>query len=75
MDCQMPLMDGLAATREIRAAGGEQLHIPIIALTANVLPGERERCVAAGMNDYLAKPINREALEQMLIEWTGARQR
>ena len=72
MDCQMPEMDGFEATRNIRelasAVGG---GIPIIALTANALPGEKERCLAAGMNDYLAKPINRQLLAEKLALWTA----
>ncbi len=69
MDCQMPEMDGFEATKAIRQAPGGA-EIPIIALTANVLQGERERCLAAGMSDYLSKPIDREALEQKLAAWT-----
>ncbi len=69
MDCQMPVMDGFEASKAIRRAGGRLLNIPIIALTASVLPGQRARCLAAGMNDYLAKPILKEALEAMLQHW------
>ena len=69
MDCQMPEMDGFAATQAIRAAPGGA-DIPIIALTANVLQGERDRCLAAGMNDYLSKPIDRDALASKLEHWT-----
>ena len=69
MDCQMPEMDGFEATQAIRAAPGGA-DIPIIALTANVLQGERGRCLAAGMNDYLSKPIDRDALASKLEYWT-----
>jgi CheY-like chemotaxis protein len=69
MDCQMPEMDGFEATRNIRESASAD--IPIIALTANALPGEKERCLAAGMNDYLAKPINRELLAEKLAAWTS----
>jgi signal transduction histidine kinase/CheY-like chemotaxis protein len=62
MDCQMPGMDGLAATRAIRAGGGPCATVPIIALTANALDGDRERCLAAGMDDYLAKPFSERQL-------------
>jgi CheY-like chemotaxis protein len=66
MDCQMPILDGFAATVAIRRAG---LSTPIIALTANALPGDRERCLAAGMNDYLTKPLKRDDLERTLTAW------
>ena len=69
MDCQMPEKDGFEATKEIRSGDTGFASIPIIALTANALDGEKERCLAAGMDDYLAKPIKAEALEQKLELW------
>ena len=71
MDCQMPVMDGLAAARAIRKAEGGQSHVPIVALTGNAMPGDREACVAAGMDDYLAKPFSLAALKAMIDRWTG----
>jgi CheY-like chemotaxis protein len=71
MDLQMPEMDGFAATREIRASGNE---VPVVAVTASAMIGERERCLSAGMNDYLSKPIDRRALEEMLEKWLAADQ-
>jgi signal transduction histidine kinase/ActR/RegA family two-component response regulator len=70
MDCQMPGMDGLEATREIRALGGRCARVPIIALTANVQDGVRERCLEVGMNDYLSKPIDRGALRTTIQTWS-----
>jgi CheY-like chemotaxis protein len=71
MDCQMPVMDGLAAARAIRAAEPDGARVPIVALTGNAMPGDREACVAAGMDDYLAKPFSLTALRTMLDRWTG----
>ncbi len=68
MDCQLPDLDGYEATRLIRdrTTPVRSHHVPIVAMTAQVLPGERERCLEAGMNDYVAKPIRPEALQQAL---------
>ncbi|WP_374415326.1 response regulator [Ectopseudomonas oleovorans] len=68
MDCNMPVMDGYEASRRIRS-NGRWLELPIVALTANALSDERERCRAAGMNDYLAKPFRREELAVVLDTW------
>ena len=73
MDCQMPEMDGLSATGEIRARETtlNLPHLPIIALTAHIMPGDRERCLAAGMDDYLSKPLNPDKLQTMLTHWVA----
>lgn len=70
MDCRLPLMDGYEATRRIRQHGAQ---LPIIALTANALQGDRERCLAAGMNDYLSKPFKRTDLQRILQRWLPGR--
>ncbi|PJI49954.1 MAG: hybrid sensor histidine kinase/response regulator [Pseudomonas sp.] len=70
MDCNMPVMDGYQATHEIRQSG-RWPGLPVIALTANALPDERERCRAAGMDDYLAKPFHRDELAAILERWAG----
>jgi signal transduction histidine kinase/CheY-like chemotaxis protein len=71
MDCQMPEMDGYQATQEIRhgAAGERFKDITIVAMTANAMKGDREKCLAAGMNDYLSKPIEATKLKEMLVKW------
>ncbi len=68
MDCQMPEMDGFEATRRIRALSGSR-HVPIIALTANVMTEDRLACTAAGMDDFVAKPIRQEELRATLARW------
>ena len=73
MDCQMPEMDGLSATGKIRVRETtlNLPHLPIIALTAHIMPGDRERCLAAGMDDYLSKPLNPDKLQTMLAHWVA----
>jgi CheY-like chemotaxis protein/HPt (histidine-containing phosphotransfer) domain-containing protein len=72
MDIQMPVMDGYAATRVLRGQPGT-VGLPIIAVTANALPSERERCLQAGMNDYLPKPIDPDRLRAVLEKWVQPR--
>lgn len=69
MDLAMPEMDGFEATAEIRHLPGAQSRIPIIAMTANALPGDRARCLAAGMNDHITKPIDRMRMLTILDQW------
>ncbi|WP_372999925.1 response regulator [Sulfurimonas sp.] len=71
MDCQMPELDGYDTTKAIRAeeAGDIYTKIPIVAMTANAMHGDQEKCKSAGMSDYLAKPIDRELLKNILIKW------
>ena len=74
MDCMMPEMSGYEATQAIRQLVGKRSEITIIALTASARQGDRQKCLDAGMNDYLAKPINKQTLQAMLYKWLRAKQ-
>jgi CheY-like chemotaxis protein len=69
MDCLMPTMDGYQATAEIRRLGLGGPDLPVIAMTASVVSGERERCLAAGMNDYVTKPATKAEIGTVLGRW------
>ena len=74
MDCQMPHLDGIEATQRIRASekagkGGSRRRLPIVAVTANAIEGDRERFIAAGMDDYLSKPFKRTTLHAVSAKW------
>ena len=71
LDITMPEMDGLEATRRIRMIDGDIADAPIVALTANAMAADRERCLAAGMNDFMAKPFDPAQLTQMLERWAA----
>ncbi len=72
MDCQMPEMDGFEATTQLRLREAAGKHTPVIAMTADAMAGAAERCLAAGMDGYLSKPMHREALIEALLEWVPA---
>ncbi len=72
LDVMMPEMDGYEVTRRIRAMDGKQRHTPIIAITANALSGDRERCLKAGMDDYVSKPLRGADLEELLSRYLAA---
>ena len=73
MDMEMPEMDGFATTREIRRREGGRVHTPIIAMTANAMDSDRQRCLDAGMDDYLSKPVRAPLLRAALERWRPAR--
>ena len=73
MDCQMPIMDGFTATKKIRQLEKPICDIPIIAVTANVMAGDKQRCLEAGMDDYLKKPTNKEVLKTRINQWLSYR--
>jgi two-component system, sensor histidine kinase and response regulator len=69
MDCQMPVLDGYEAVRLLRKRGGDKAKTPVIAVTAHAVAGERQKAIAAGMDDYIAKPVSPEALHTLLSRW------
>ena len=72
MDCQMPELDGYAATRRIREGEGAGRRLPIVAMTAHAMAGDREKCLAAGMDDYVTKPLRPDEVDAMLARWLPA---
>jgi CheY-like chemotaxis protein len=72
MDCQMPVLDGYKATKALRRRETAPEHMPVIAMTANAMEGDRQRCLDAGMDDYITKPMRHAALADMLRRWIPA---
>ena len=73
MDCQMPVLDGFNATKQYRKSEAQGTHIPIIAVTANVTSGNKEKCLASGMDDFIKKPVNSEELEEKTFFWLDSK--
>ena len=75
MDCQMPVLNGYDATQQYRKSENPNARIPIIAVTANGMSEDEEKCLACGMNDYIAKPVKQEILEQKTLFWLNVKNR
>jgi CheY-like chemotaxis protein len=71
LDCQMPVLDGYQAAAALRAGEERDQHVPIVALTANAMAEDRARCLSAGMDDYLAKPVRLEDLREVIERWVS----
>lgn len=69
MDCQMPVLDGYDATKQYRESESDDIHIPIVAVTANAMDGDEEKCLACGMDDYISKPVNPALLKKKITKW------
>jgi len=74
MDCQMPILNGYDATKQYRSTEKTNTHIPIIAVTANAMDGDKEKCITSGMDDYIAKPVEPEILEKIINHWLNSSQ-
>lgn len=72
MDCQMPECDGFEATRKIRQHEGHGSRTPIVAITAGIMPNQKERCLEAGMDDFIAKPVSIERMKEIVSLWLAA---